>query len=134
MTHLLDSNAVIEAVRGKNPHIRHRLTAAQSGSVVVCSVVVGELRFGAERSANPPAEHAKLAAFLGLYPSLPYDDPAAEEYARIAAHLAATGLLIDQSDKQIAGIARQRGLTVVTHNTQHFSRVPGLQTEDWQVP
>lgn len=134
MTHLLDSNAVIEAVRGKNPHILRRLAAAPPGAVAVCSVVVGEVRFGAERSVNPSAEHVKLTNFLRPYPSLPYDDPAAEEFARLAATLAAAGTMIDQSDLMIAAITRLHGLIVVTHNTRHFGRVPGLRIEDWQVP
>jgi tRNA(fMet)-specific endonuclease VapC len=32
----------------------------------------------------------------------------------------------------IAAIALANGLTVVTHNTREFSRVPGLALEDWQ--
>jgi tRNA(fMet)-specific endonuclease VapC len=34
----------------------------------------------------------------------------------------------------IAAIARAHGLTLVTHNTAEFSRVPRLAIEDWQVP
>ncbi|HYH67125.1 MAG TPA: type II toxin-antitoxin system VapC family toxin, partial [Urbifossiella sp.] len=62
----------------------------------------------------------------------PYDDPAAEECGRIEAHLAAIGRLIGPNDLQIAAIARFRGMTVVTHNTAEFGRVPGLLVEDWQ--
>jgi tRNA(fMet)-specific endonuclease VapC len=31
----------------------------------------------------------------------------------------------------IAGQARARGLTLITHNTKEFKRVPGLRIEDW---
>ena len=101
---------------------------------MVCSVLVGELRFGAERSANPPAEHAKVTTLLSQFVSLPFDDRAAEEYARIRAALATAGRMIDQADLMIAAIARRHGMTVVTHNTRDFGRVPGLRIEDWQVP
>jgi tRNA(fMet)-specific endonuclease VapC len=35
---------------------------------------------------------------------------------------------------QIAAIARWNGLTLVSHNTSEFSRVPGLMLEDWEIP
>jgi tRNA(fMet)-specific endonuclease VapC len=37
-------------------------------------------------------------------------------------------------DLMIASIALANKLTVVTHNTADFSRVPGLTLEDWQTP
>ena len=40
--------------------------------------------------------------------------------------------LIGPNDLMIASIARAHGLTMVTHNTKEFSRVPGLKLEDWQ--
>jgi tRNA(fMet)-specific endonuclease VapC len=37
-------------------------------------------------------------------------------------------------DLQIAAIALQHGLIVVTHNVAEFTRVPGLVVEDWLAP
>jgi tRNA(fMet)-specific endonuclease VapC len=34
----------------------------------------------------------------------------------------------------IAGIAIHHGLTVVTNNTAHFDRLPGLTLENWLEP
>ena len=36
-------------------------------------------------------------------------------------------------DLQIAAVALAENLTLVTHNTREFGRVPGLQIEDWQT-
>jgi tRNA(fMet)-specific endonuclease VapC len=40
-------------------------------------------------------------------------------------------LLIGQFDILIAAIALEHNLIVVTNNSIHFSRVAGLQIEDW---
>lgn len=45
--------------------------------------------------------------------------------------LSAAGTPIGAYDTLIAGHALARGLTLVTNNTREFSRVPGLQVENW---
>jgi tRNA(fMet)-specific endonuclease VapC len=63
---------------------------------------------------------------------LPFDDRAAGEYGKLRDHLSRIGQMIGPNDLLIAGIALANGLTLVTHNTVEFSRVPGLPLEDWQ--
>ena len=46
--------------------------------------------------------------------------------------LAEAGTPIGPYDVLIAGQALQRGLVVVTRNTREFSRVPGLDVENWE--
>jgi len=65
--------------------------------------------------------------------SFSFDDDAAEIFGSIRASLEATGNSIGPYDLEIASIAIARDLTLVTHNTSEFSRVPGLIIEDWQV-
>ncbi|MEH2395637.1 MAG: hypothetical protein V7K21_29620 [Nostoc sp.] len=48
------------------------------------------------------------------------------------AELAASGTPIGPYDVQIAAIAMTNNLIVVTHNKKEFSRVNGLQIEDWE--
>ena len=40
--------------------------------------------------------------------------------------------MIGPYDLLIAAIALANGCTLVTHNTQEFSRIPGLVLEDWE--
>jgi len=68
------------------------------------------------------------------FPSLPFDDRAAEEYGQARAHLAGVGAMIGPNDLIIAATALARGCTLVTHNTRELRRVPGLLLEDWQLP
>jgi tRNA(fMet)-specific endonuclease VapC len=62
---------------------------------------------------------------------LPYDR-AAEHFGQFRTLLESAGASIGPYDLQIASIAMARGLVVVTHNVNEFSRVPGLVIEDWQ--
>lgn len=134
MIYLLDANACIGWLRNNHPKLVARINASPPTEIRLCSVVVGELIDGLERStpAHRPKHAARIALLRRAFASIPYDDPAAEEYGRIRAHLAAIGQLIGPNDMMIAAIARLHGLTVVTHNTAEFGRVPGLRIEDWQ--
>jgi len=54
-------------------------------------------------------------------------------YAQVRIALEKQGKLIGPHDLLIAAIARAHNLTLVTHSTDEFQRVPGLMLEDWQV-
>ena len=65
--------------------------------------------------------------------SLPFDDPAAEIYGQLRTALEKQGKLIGPYDLLIAATALAHGVTLVTHNTEEFKRVPDLTLEDWQT-
>ncbi len=135
MTFLLDSNVCVQWLRKKgSPLVKARVSATPTTDGRLCSIVRGELLHGAEVSANPAKNRTEVLAFIGQYQCLPYGDSEADEYARIRAHLGSTGQLIGHYDMLIAAIALVHGLTLVTHNTAEFSRVPGLQVVDWELP
>jgi tRNA(fMet)-specific endonuclease VapC len=52
-------------------------------------------------------------------------------YAAIRHHLEEHGQIIGANDLMIAATALAHDLTVITHNSDEFSRVPGLKWEDW---
>lgn len=135
MSHLLDTNSFIEHLRhGPASKVTLRMAAAPAGSVYLCAVVLAELVYGALRSgaAQQASNLALVAQLRQQFVSLPFDDRAAEEAGKIRAHLAAMGTPIGPNDLLIAATALANGMTLVTHNTIEFSRVPGLTLEDWQ--
>jgi tRNA(fMet)-specific endonuclease VapC len=135
MTYLLDTNVWVALLRNSSTEIATRFReVAPTGDLRVCSIVRAELRYGALCSAKPAANRAAVDALLAPYPSLPFDDAAADQYAAIRHHLESIGQVIGPLDVQIAAIALADGCTVVTHNTAEFGRVPGLLIEDWQAP
>lgn len=133
MKYLLDTNTCIRYINGRSQSVAHKLNALSEGDAVVCSVVKAELFFGALRSQNPVKTMAGQRQFLELFISLPFDDAAAEYYGQIRADLTAKGTPIGGNDLLIAAIAMANKLILVTHNTREFSRVIGLQLEDWEI-
>ena len=135
MSYLLDTNSVIDHLRqGQSSKVTPRLAGAPPGSVFLCSVVLAELIYGAIHSGttHQAANLALIAQLRAQFVSLPFDDQAAEEYGRIRSHLTVRGTPIGPNDLMIAAIALTNRVTLVTHNTGEFSRVPGLPLEDWQ--
>lgn len=134
MKYLLDTNCIIEHFRrGEASAITRRMLEAPPGSLFTCSVVLGELYFGARRS-EPEHQTANLALIEQLQkqiPSLPYDDLAAQHYGAIRKSLTDAGTPIGPNDLLIAAIASARQMTLVTSNTREFGRVPNLLIEDW---
>lgn len=132
MKYLLDSNTCIRFLNQRSPALLARLTDTPDADIFVCSVVKAEMFYGSERSARRARNLAVQRAFFARYVSLSFDDAAAESYAVIRADLERRGQLIGANDLLIAAIASAHDLTLVTHNTQEFSRVPGLRLEDWE--
>ncbi len=133
MKYTLDTNTCIRYLNGRSASIRRKLPTVAAHDIVVCSVVRGELAYGAAKSQSPAKSAAKQQRFLEPYATLAYDDAAAAEFGRIRAALEAAGTPIGPYDLQIAAIAVVHGLIVVTHNTQEFGRIAGLPIEDWEV-
>ena len=81
MKFLLDANAWIGHLRHTSPTVTHRLSQYPASEIVLCSVVLAELLYGAERSG--PTHRAKnfalVARLRSQSVSLPFDDSAAEE-------------------------------------------------------
>ena len=132
MIYLLDTNTCIRFLNPGKSTVPDRLAAVSREEVAICQIVKAELYYGAYRSTRRDANLALLAKFFSQFESLPFDDAAAEAYGRLRAELTRRGTPIGPNDLMIAAIALAHDLTLVTHNTAEFSRVPGLRLEDWE--
>jgi tRNA(fMet)-specific endonuclease VapC len=133
LIYLLDTNACIRILDTRQGlQVATRLAAVRPEDVALCTVVQAELYYGAERSTQRESNLRLLQEFFIRFASLPFDEPSARVYGRIRAELAARGTPIGPNDLQIAAIALANSLVLVTHNSGEFSRVSGLQTEDWE--
>ncbi len=133
MKYLLDTNTCIRYLTGRSQAVFERLNKTAEADICVSSVVKFELRYGALRSNSVEKTLAEQAMFLDRFVSLPFDDRAHFHAARIRADLARLGTPIGPYDLLIAAIAQANDLILVTHNVGEFSRVSGLQIEDWEA-
>ena|SRR5215471_5532574 len=133
MKYSLDTNTCIRYLNKRSAGIRRRLPSISADDIVVCSIVRGELAYGAAKSQDPAKSAAKQQRFLKPYATLAYDDAAATVFGRIRAELEGRGTPIGPYDLQIAALALVHSLILVTHNVKEFGRVAGLQIEDWEI-
>jgi tRNA(fMet)-specific endonuclease VapC len=131
MVYLPDTNVWIRHLHYRPSIVKERLAACDPDDVLLCDVVKAELYFGAFKSARPDQNLAVLQSLFATFKSLPFDGEAARVYGKLRSDLAQQGIPIGPLDLQIASIALLNGLTVITNNTREFSRIVGLNVEDW---
>ena len=85
----------------------------------------GLVRIGAQRRLE------QLEAFVQGCRVWEVWQDVAQVAAEIAGGLAARGEGLDDADVLIGATARVLGIGVATGNVRHFSRIEGLEVEDW---
>jgi tRNA(fMet)-specific endonuclease VapC len=128
--YLLDSNAVIALLKGHKPFLA-RLKRRRPGDFALPAIVAHELYYGAHKGLRVTENLARVDGLQ--FAVLESDREDARCAGALRAALAQAGTPIGPYDVLIAGQALARGLTLVTHNTREFARVPGLKVEDWEA-
>jgi tRNA(fMet)-specific endonuclease VapC len=125
---LLDTTVVVDHLRGKSPALVERFN--KTTTLYLPVTVLGELLYGANKSAFKAKGLEQIGNFIQLCAILGLGERTADYYGRISAELAQVGKLIPQNDIWIAAIALEHSLPLATRD-QHFSFVPGLTLLDW---
>jgi tRNA(fMet)-specific endonuclease VapC len=127
---MLDTNTCIRVIRDREPTLGPRFQS-EVRSLCISTIVLHELRFGAENSGRPQFHHEKADHFVTRLTVVDFDSEAAFHAASIKADLLKRGKIIGPNDLLIAGHARSLGLKLITGNLGEFTRVEGLRCEDW---
>lgn len=131
--YLLDTNICIYLMKNTYPLLTERLLSRNPSEMFVSSITVFELEYGAEKSNWGERTRHKLALFLSPFHILPFTTEDGVTAGRLRGYLEKQGTPIGPYDVQIAAQALSRGITVITHNTGEFGRVPNLKLEDWVI-
>ncbi len=130
LKYMLDTNIAIYTLKNRPAKVRAAFRK-HAGEMCLSSVSLGELIYGAEKSAQVERNLAVIEGMAARLEVESFDTQAAMHFGQLRAELAKSGRLIGPYDMMIAGHARALGLILVTNNRREFDRVPGLRVENW---
>jgi tRNA(fMet)-specific endonuclease VapC len=132
----LDTSFLVDLLREQR---RDRFGAASTcletlpeDEVLAVSVhVVCELMAGAHAAGAPKGEEERLSRLCETLVVRCPDESFAIHYGRLLARLRKSGTSIDTMDLLIGTAAVIDGAPLITRNTRHFSKLPGLQVIEY---
>lgn len=126
---MLDTDSVSFALRGQGD-VAARILARRPSEICISALTLAELRYGAARR-NSRKLSELIDVFISNIAVMPFDDLCAAHFGVVASDLADRGSPIGEFDALIAAHAVALELTLVTNNVKHFTRVAGLNVENW---
>ncbi|MEI6067662.1 MAG: type II toxin-antitoxin system VapC family toxin [Methylococcaceae bacterium] len=135
ISYLLDSNILSEPARLKPDDNVLQQLANHDGKYATAAIVWHELVYGCELLAASKRKK-QLQSYLDMLLInglivLPYDQAAADWYAKERARLQRQGFTCAYADGEIAAIAITQKLTLVTRNIQDFQNFQNLALQNW---
>jgi len=124
---LLDTNVVIRLF-AHDLAVKRQFDA--NPDVLLPIFVLGELYYGAQKSALAQANCERIDKFAARIIVLTGDVATAYEFGRIKNELRLKGRMIPENDLWIAALARQYDLILVSGD-RHFAEVDNLRWESW---
>lgn len=129
---VVDSTFLISLLRNDPATVRKAEELDEEGGAATTVINVFEVVHGVYRSMSDV--HRRMEAFdrlIANFEVLRLDIEAAKRAAQISGTLVREGIEIGPFDSLIAGITLVYGAeSLVTRNTSHFNRVPGLTVEE----
>ncbi len=131
MKFLLDTDICIYIIKRKPEKVLRHFKSLIPGDVGISSITLAELQYGVEKSQERIRNQAALEEFLIPLDVAEYDTSAAQYYGKLRADLERKGKIIGGNDLLIASHALALSTILVTNNVKEFSRIHGLEVENW---
>lgn len=125
MQFLVDTDWVIDYLNGIQA-VAQRFDELRAQGIGLSVVSLAELYEGVLGAADPEADESALTDFLADVDVLAIDPTVCRIFAEERRRLRSTGTLISDLDLLIGATAVRHGLTLLTNNRRHFSRLQGL--------
>ena len=127
--YLLDTDIVVFLFRNQKG-IAKRLSDIDARMVYISEITVAELEYGNYQSGRYNENREMLDLFLSSVNVLPFS-VAIPLYAKERFRLNSLGQNIQDFDLLIGCTSVEEGLVMVTNNVKHFSRIEGIQIDNW---
>ncbi len=132
MKYLLDTNVWVDYLTGRYPTVVARIQESSPEDLCLSSVVMAELRYGAEKSQRKRSNHRLLDTLGRETRCVDFDLDAAATNGKLRTALESRGKPLGPNDMLIAAHALSLRLVLVTDNEREFDQVDSLQVENWR--
>lgn len=132
ITHLLDTSVYSQRLKRRpSKKVVRCWSDLGDARLAISTICEAEILFGLEKKHSDRlwAEYEHYLKHKIVV--LPLDRPVIETYARLKAELQASGRIVGEFDLLIGATALANSLKLATLNAKDFSKIPGLEVEDW---
>lgn len=128
--YLLDTDTMIYFLKGREPVVEN--FRAHANTPKALSVITyGELVYGCRKSERANENLAKVRRLAELYPIIDVTRAVMDSFGEIKASLSSGGVTVDDFDLLIGCTALTLDYAVVSNNTRHYEKIPGLRVVNW---
>ncbi|MBO4426954.1 MAG: PIN domain-containing protein [Bacteroidales bacterium] len=129
MKYLLDTCTLISMTR-RSPEVRNKILNVGFENCSISEISLAELISGAHKGGYEQHRH-EIEFIKKSFKVIPITG-VLDEYGSLRARLEKQGTPVENFDLMIAATAIVSKMVLVTHNTRHFDKIPGLEIRDWE--
>ena len=131
MRYMLDTNICSYILKNRPLSVKAHFEQVATTSLCISTVVLAELYYGAARHPQGHSIRKDIDEFVSRLTIIHWDETAADHYGHIRTAMEKGGTPIGAMDMMIAAHARSQEATLVSNNTRHFDKIPGLLIANW---
>jgi len=130
MNYLLDTDIIIYGLNKRSSVLSEFLNNKHIPKAISV-ITYGELYFGAKKSKKVEKNLATVFRIGEIFPILEVTRSIMEIFGELKANLQKRGESLADMDLLIGSTAIAMNYCLVTNNERHFSKIPGIQIENW---
>ena len=127
---LLETDTLVNLLRGTS-RVMENINAHRAAPKFFSVISYGELVHGCRKSQRVDHNLYKIQLLVEYYKIIDVTVPIMDCFGEVKATLQRAGTPVEDMDLIIACTALAMNYTLVTNNTKHFQKIPGLKLVNW---